>query len=335
MSALLLVPVFALVGLLSVFSALTTPVNAEGEISDPVAYNVQTAPILHAPINANPHVWQGGDIIVDEDGVLVPPSGPAANTHKADADGEISQYVVREGDSLSAIADMFGVSMNTILWASNIKNRNTIRPGDTLVILPISGVSHVVKKGDSLKSIADKYNGDIADIVAYNQLSGESDIQPGATVVIPGGEVAPPPPPKETLKPKTAKSGKKVGSGTGLSTSGGNGNLVNPAPGAIKTQGIHGHNGVDLGGPEGTEVRAAAAGTVILSRAEGYNGGYGKYIVIKHPNGTQTLYAHLSQDSVQVGEKVSQGEHIGAIGNTGHSTGPHLHFEVRGGRNPF
>ncbi len=103
----------------------------------------------------------------------------------------------------------------------------------------------------------------------------------------------------------------------------------------MRTQGIHGYNGVDLGASVGAPVRAAAGGTVMLSRSGGYNGGYGNYIVIKHPNGSQTLYAHLSSNAVAAGQVVTQGQTIGAVGNTGRSTGPHLHFEVRGGKNPF
>jgi murein DD-endopeptidase MepM/ murein hydrolase activator NlpD len=72
-----------------------------------------------------------------------------------------------------------------------------------------------------------------------------------------------------------------------------------------------------------------------VSKSSGWNGGYGQYVVIKHANGTQTLYAHLSSNAVGVGDVVAAGETIGALGNTGKSTGPHLHFEVRGGRNPF
>jgi murein DD-endopeptidase MepM/ murein hydrolase activator NlpD len=110
--------------------------------------------------------------------------------------------------------------------------------------------------------------------------------------------------------------------------------LIRPAN-AVKTQGIHGHNGVDFGGPTGTSIKAAAGGTVTVARNGGYNGGYGSYVVISHPNGTQTLYAHMSSVGVSVGQNVGQGDYIGAIGNTGKSTGPHLHFEVRGARNPF
>ena len=74
---------------------------------------------------------------------------------------------------------------------------------------------------------------------------------------------------------------------------------------------------------------------MLVSKSSGWNGGYGNYIVIKHSNGTQTLYSHLSSNAVVVGDVVEQGENIGVMGNTGKSTGTHLHFEVRGGTNPF
>jgi murein DD-endopeptidase MepM/ murein hydrolase activator NlpD len=105
----------------------------------------------------------------------------------------------------------------------------------------------------------------------------------------------------------------------------------------IKTQGIHGHNGIDIGAPSRhTSSGQRHAGTVIISKVGGYNGGYGSYVVVSHDNGTQTLYAHLSYNSVAVGDTVSQGQTVGRIGrHKAKSTGPHLHFEVRGARNPF
>ncbi|HRH55479.1 MAG TPA: M23 family metallopeptidase, partial [Candidatus Paceibacterota bacterium] len=101
------------------------------------------------------------------------------------------------------------------------------------------------------------------------------------------------------------------------------------------SQGIHGWNGVDMSAPSGTPIYAAAGGTVIVSRVGGWNGGYGNYVVIEHAGGVQTLYAHMATDSVSVGETVSRGQNIGTVGNTGQSTGYHLHFEVRGAKNPF
>jgi murein DD-endopeptidase MepM/ murein hydrolase activator NlpD len=98
---------------------------------------------------------------------------------------------------------------------------------------------------------------------------------------------------------------------------------------------MHGYNAVDLGAPVGTPITAAASGKVITSKQGGWNGGYGNMVVISHDNGTQTLYSHLSSNVVYSGQWVSAGEVIGYVGSTGHSTGPHLHFEVRGDTNPL
>ncbi len=109
-----------------------------------------------------------------------------------------------------------------------------------------------------------------------------------------------------------------------------------PVPGSRLSQGLHGHNGVDLASARGTPIHAAAAGTVIINRANGaWNGGYGNFVVILHGNGTQTLYAHMLKSVIKAGDSVSQNEIIGYIGMTGLTTGPHVHFEIRGGQNPF
>lgn len=103
-----------------------------------------------------------------------------------------------------------------------------------------------------------------------------------------------------------------------------------------RSQGPHGPGGrgIDMAAPTGTPIVAAASGTVLLSKG-GYSGGYGEMIVIQHANGTKTLYAHMSKRATTTGAKVSQGETIGYVGSTGRSTGPHLHFEVQGAKNPF
>jgi murein DD-endopeptidase MepM/ murein hydrolase activator NlpD len=185
----------------------------------------------------------------------------------------------------------------------------------------------VVKKGDTVSSIAKKYDGDVDDILAYNQLASAEDVKIGDTVIIPNGTIA---------APEPTKTKKGSGGNSAVAKGGGSVGFINPLPGSKRTQGIHGYNGVDLAGVGiGSPVIAAAAGEVIVAKSGGYNGGYGSYVVVKHPNGTQTLYAHLSSVAVSAGTSVSQGQKIGGMGNTGKSTGPHLHFEVRGARNPF
>lgn len=308
--------------------------TATADIIQPVSYeshlNVQVMPILKAALNIDPNPAKGGGDVIVEDGALVPGGdidGKDTAINTRTINGEISLYTVRDGDTPSEIAEMFDVSLKTIIWANNITNPNKIRPGDELVILPITGVRHVVKKGDTLESITKKYEGDLDDILAYNQLASAEDIAVGDTVVIPNGTISTPAPTKSTKSSRT-------GGGT-VATGGGSSGFMNPVPGAKRSQGIHGYNGVDLAAPAGTPVLASAGGSVIISRSSGYNGGYGLYVVVKHPNGTQTLYAHLSRTAVGVGAYVSAGEVIGYVGNTGRSTGNHVHFEVRGARNPF
>jgi murein DD-endopeptidase MepM/ murein hydrolase activator NlpD len=300
---------------------------------EPVVYaqdpNPQVMPLLRAALHTDPNPAKGGGDILVEDGALVPAgdiSGKDEKVNTKTQNGEISLYVVREGDTLSQIATMYDVSAKTILWANDLSNVNKIRPGDELVILPITGVRHVVKKGDTIKSIAKKYGGDVDDIIAYNQLASAEGIAVGDTIVIPDGTIATPAPTRGATPSKT--SGVAVGAGSA--------GYGNPLPGAVKTQGIHGYNGVDLSGvPLGTPVLVAAGGEVIVAKSTGWNGGYGLYVVVKHGNGTQTLYGHLSSVAVAVGQTVTKGQKVGGMGNTGRSTGPHLHFEVRGARNPF
>jgi LysM repeat protein len=237
--------------------------------------------------------------------------------------GQISVYIVRKGDTLPAIAKMFGVSPNTIIWANDLKG-SKIMEGQELVILPISGVKHTVKKGDTLKSIANKYKADMSDILAFNDVTVDSKLVPGNVIIVPDGEI--------TSTSPSSSSGKSAASGGNLPTVAGY--FMKPVNGR-HTQGIHGHNGIDLGAPVGTSIVASASGTVIVSKTGGYNGGYGTYVVISHPNGTQTLYSHMNANLVTVGQAVSQGQKIGTVGMTGKTSGPHLHFEVRGAKNPF
>ena len=310
-----------------------------------------STPLLAAALNSDPNPEKGGgDLVVTEGSALVAHAGPEGTLADIDPEagtGEISTYITKEGDTISSVAQKFGVSTNTILWANGLSRKSTLKAGSTLVILPVSGVKHTALKGETLSSIAKKYNADVADIASFNGIEATDELKQGDSLVIPGGEVATTPEQKAavkvTVKAKTAvKTGNKIKQGGGLTSlesadgdTDTGGYFSNPVPGGLVTQGIHGWNGVDLGAPSGTAVYAAAGGTVIVSRASGWNGGYGNYVVIRHSNGTQTLYSHLSSDSVSVGDVVSKGQRIGGVGKTGEATGNHLHFEVRGGRSPF
>lgn len=324
--------------------------------------NVQTMSLLDPAMNIDPAPAEGGGTITIADGsALVPQEGPAgtiADIVKPKV-ATISTYIVQSGDTLSGIAALFDVSVNTIRWANDIPLSGTIHVGQKLTILPVPGVLYTVKKGDTLASIAKTYGGDEADIASYNGIDPTA-LAVGAQIIIPNGEA-----------PATVASKSSSGSSSGsaktssvriLSSSHASGSIIpdanNPAEPShnvgpvgtkaqiayyisplshyIQTQGIHGYNAVDLAAPSGTPIMAAATGDVVVAHAGGWNGGYGSYVVIQHGNGSQTLYAHMSKVAAYDGEHVVQGQVIGYVGTTGDSTGPHLHFEIRNGiRNPF
>jgi len=289
----------------------------------------QTIPLLNAPLNFNLlDGMGGGNINIVQDSALLSVTGPLGTIadvalHKSD---QISLYVVRDGDTISDIAKVFGVSANTIRWANELKSGSIISPGQILVILPVTGIQYTVKKGDTIGGIAKKFGGDSAEIISFNGLSLTSALEAGSTLVIPNGEATEP---ARSLAQNSPSRTSRV-SGPLYA-----GYYIRPISGGIRTQGIHGYNGVDLANSCESPIMAAAGGDVIISKSQGWNSGYGQYVAISHPNGTQTLYAHMSLILVAPGFHVVQGQVIGYVGSTGLSTGCHVHFEVRGARNPF
>ena len=291
--------------------------------------NAQNMPLLEAPNNINPLAGiGGGDITIVQNNALLPVSGPLGSLADIESESlsrdQISIYVVRDGDNLSGIAKMFGVSVNTIAWANNLKRNDLITTGQILIILPISGVQYEVKAGDTIKSIAKQLKGDVDEIINYNDLPADGALVTGQIIIIPNGE--------SYLVSSGLYSQNPYRGGAGPNYTG---YYLRPIAGGRKSQGLHGYNGVDLANYCGAPVFAAASGDVLVSRTYGWNGGYGLYVVVAHLNGTQTLYAHLGSVIVSSGWHVVQGQVVGYIGATGNSTGCHVHFEVRGARNPF
>jgi murein DD-endopeptidase MepM/ murein hydrolase activator NlpD len=297
--------------------------------------NAQTVALLEPRGFIDNRSAQGGGDIVVENDTLVPEAGPSGTSADLvlNGFGTVSLHQVRPGETLSQIASLYQVSVNTVRWANGITTGNTIRPGQTLLILPMDGLTVKVASGDSVASLAKKYGGDEQEIRDFNGIAVGEKLAIGQEVIIPGGEM---PKPVAPPKPKPVPSSSRVASSTvtpvvsSARPQASSGYYIRPIVGRL-TQGYHGrYRALDYGAPVGTPVWAAASGTVIASRS-GWNGGYGTMIIISHNNGTQTLYAHLSQLNVSVGQQVSQGQTIGLSGNTGRSTGPHLHFEIRGG----
>ena len=302
---------------LSCFTGLSS-VQAEE-----IVPNSQNMALLQAHLSPNQDASSTNRDLAIVGGTSLSSETQAPTDVKTANEDQISLYVVHSGDTLPAIAKMFGVSVNTIRWGNDLKG-NVINVGQTLVILPISGIQHIVKSGDTLQSISKLHKGDLDEIMQYNNLTKDSKLAVGDVIIVPDGEAV------------------MISSGSVPRTSPAypvyDGYYMRPVIGGIKTQGIHGHNGVDLTSGYGANILASADGEVIISRSSGWNGGYGSYIVIKHGNGTQTLYGHLSGTAISAGDTVKQGQVIGFMGHSGQvsgHTGTHLHFEIRGARNPF
>ncbi len=308
----------------------------EANVSSFQSVNSQTMPILQAlKIEDLTSAIGGSDgpIIVAGTAIKadVGPLGSVADIQDNPSPDQISIYVVREGDTLAGIAKMFNVSVNTVLWANNIGRNDIIRVGQTLIILPVSGIQYQVKKGDTIESIAKKWNGDVNEIIQFNNLSLNQSLAVGATIIIPDGEA--PIPPSTNVSAGTYRGG----SGPNYA-----GYYIRPVTGGRNSRatpsnphGLHGYNAVDLAVSCGTPIVASASGDVIMSRSGGWNGGYGNFIIINHLNGTQTLYAHNSSNIIGTGWHVVRGQVIGYVGATGNTTGCHVHFEIRGAKNPF
>jgi murein DD-endopeptidase MepM/ murein hydrolase activator NlpD len=199
-----------------------------------------------------------------------------------------------------------------------------------LVILPVSGVSYTIKNGDTLSEISEKFHVSQAELTEFNNIE-DGKLIIGEVIIIPGGKIIQnntPNKPKTSSTPETTPVKNTVAKNSGYFT--------RPVIGGIRTQGIHGHNGIDIASSYGTPILSAGDGYVSLVRGgDGWNGGYGNYIVVTHEKGIQTLYAHMSDIKVTQGQSVSKGQRVGSMGSTGQSTGVHLHFEVRGAKNPF
>ncbi len=253
----------------------------------------------------------------------------APSTAAAPQDRGIISYEVAPGDSVSTIAESFGISTETILSANNLRNADFIRLGDSLIILPISGLLHTVEKGDSLLYLASRYGVDTEEIVGYkvNKIADADSLAIGQKLIIPGGTMPAARATASTRGVARPAAEAAAGAAPAQANSSASGQFIWPNPGRI-TQYFNGaHSGLDIAAPYGTPV-AAADGGVVVERAA-LDWGLGWYVTVDHGNGYATTYSHLSSFAVGIGARVAQGDMIGRIGTTGNSTGPHDHFVVR------
>ena len=279
------------------------------------------APDTGARIETTSSSNRGANRLVSNDAGLFPVPVP----HTTIAERETTKvftYTVQSNDNIWAIAQSFGLQAQTILWANPLVEQapDLLSVGQVLVILPVDGIYHTVQPGDTVDKLAKKYESSVEEITSYpaNQLEEPFTLTAGQQLIIPGG-IKPIPkeyniypmtwvgtPPKDALQ--------------------GSGRFAWPARGVLTQRYWSAHLAIDIGNRQGTPIYAADAGYVRLAGRDTW--GYGNQVVIDHGNGFVTRYAHLHTILVKAGQSVTKNQQIGTMGNTGRSTGPHLHFEV-------
>jgi LysM repeat protein len=298
--------------------------------------NVKTQPRSEMnPSQADETQLANGD---DMDPSFVRPGMNTTGENSPQNRRETVAYEVQDGDTISTIAEKFGIGVSTILWENDLNAYSVIRPGDKLDILPVSGVTHKVTSGESLQSLANKYGVSEKDIVSANDLTAGQGLVIGQKLIVPGGR-------KEQFVSQQAKtySGfamvrdiikpiKSIGkSDNDDAPKKSNAPRISnkmtwPTVGYRITQYFSWrHFAIDIANHVGTPLYAADAGVI---ESAGWGRGYGNNIVINHGGGKKTRYAHLSAFNVSKGDVVEKGEQVGLMGSTGWSTGPHIHFEV-------
>lgn len=269
-------------------------------------------------------------LIEDENGNLVRKVQPRKRDYEV-------TYIVKPKDNVSKIAHKFNLRVGTILWANDLTAKQTLSVGQKLRIPPADGIYYTVQSGDTLSEIAKLHSVESQKILSYNRVNPDN-IQADQELFIPeaqkifvqkpvlGTDTPAPPAQVGVTQPAVQDIS---GSDTSLGSIGFR--MIRPTKG-ILTQGYHArHFGIDIGNKLNTPIYAAGGGTVITS-ADGWNNGYGKYVVIDHGNDVQTLYGHMNERKVDVGDTVKAGQLIGLMGNTGNVYGPtgiHLHLELR------
>ncbi len=238
---------------------------------------------------------------------------------------QIIDYTVERGDTISTIADKFGISQDTIRWENNLSN-DALSIGDTLRILPVTGIAYKVQKGDTIYSIAKHFSIDAEKIVnwPFNEFANPEtfSLVAGEILIVPDGVIS-----AVHANPTEQQSYiSQIQPGSVVSSGG----YYWPSNGIITQYPVWYHMALDIAAPIGSPIVATKNGKVLRVEVGGWNYGYGTNVVVDHGDGITSLYAHMSAVAVSVGQDVIGGKTvIGYIGITGHTTGPHVHFEIR------
>jgi len=256
-----------------------------------------------------------------DDGTLYKPV--AVDTSVASSIGMLRHYTVRAGDSLTGIANRFGVSMMTVWWANKMTSKDSLKAGEDLVIPPVNGLVVTVKAGDTLDGLAAANKIAVSDIVAANELT-DTNLIVGQVLMLPGAKGAPMPTPPPA--PKQSSGGGSGGTGPAPRVSGswawpviGGGNYI--------SQYFHyGHYGIDIAADYGSPIVAPVAAHVIFAGWKSNGGGYQVWLALA--NGLYTTEYHMSAVSVATGQDVAKGQRVGKVGTSGWASGSHVMLEV-------
>ena len=265
--------------------------------------------------------------LINQDGGLLARRAVADTVVPVESRNGMITYTVQSGDTIETIAARYRLLPTTLVWSNKEVEEapDRLSIGQILVILPVDGIYHMVEADDNITSTAEKFKAKPEDIISQplNNLTSSSNLLPGTYVIVPSG-----------VKPFVARAVEASGSGGGAYTgpavsSAGSGAFQWPASGVLTQYFWWGHPALDIASAVGVPIAASDGGYVAYAGWDG--SGYGYMVILDHGNGFQTLYAHLSQYYVDPGQAVARGQLIAAMGNTGRSTGPHLHFEIRYG----
>lgn len=298
-------------------ATIEMPIPANNTITDTADSDtaVTAAPILES----------AADVPILTDASLAP--APYPHTFQGQQpEHNFETYLVERGDTPIGIAERFGIRPETILGGNPqlSEESSLLQTGVTIIILPIDGVLHDVQPADTLESVAQQYGIPETEIIAYkpNNLEFPYRLYPNTQIMVPGAV-------RELFvwtPPSLASVG---GTGSGVRPLVvGTGSFIFPVNSRNYTQYFwYGHPGLDIALAEGSAVYAADTGTVTYASWNIH--GYGNLIVVNHGNGYETFYGHLNGFNVVPGQVVTKGQVIGTTGNTGNSSGPHIHFEIR------
>ncbi len=227
---------------------------------------------------------------------------------------KLAKYRIKKDDNIVGIANNLYINPETLISVNRYEHISEVKNGSYIYLPNMKGVLHTIEKETTVQSISDLYDISPILIMYVNEIDRENLFE-NEDVFIPNGKIS-----ERAIEDFLGRvfviplSNPRISSPYGI--------RKDPFTGDYKM-----HHGVDYGAPIGESVYASQYGVVCLVKYSG--SGYGNRIKIKHSDGYKTLYAHLSKIDVEVGQHVETGEKIGEVGNTGRSTGPHLHFEIR------